>query len=613
MKTFIASLLLLCTPLLVLHPGIKNVFVLDDWNVIVNNEDLRSESPTLEGLLTAANSKPIGLTGRPLVLGSFYVQNSAGNNQGAAYKTFNALVHGLNGALVLVLLKLLLTRIGTPAPRALLFATVVAALWTVHPLHVSTVLYSVQRMTLLAGTFSLLAVILYLFRTNFSTFTAIGVAGLGVFAKAVSIVAIPIAAWTSLQFQRSGREKDQKSISIILIAASFFIGVGGVFVTLESLRNFDHLTFSPAERLLTQPRVLVFYATQIFYPELSRLALFNDHFIASTSFISPITTLFSSVIIVGAIILACVNRTPLLSRIGIAWFFLGHVVEAGALPLELAFEHRNYFPSIGLFIALIPLAEKASATRYAKAVAAAFIIGSVLIALSWSRAETWSTEGGLLVTQLEHRPASPRAHQALALFIAEHDPKNITTRSIPLLDQAARLDSQSLTPIVQSIVFRADQNIPVPTNTLDRALEVARTGTLDKQALPWLRRLAIHENVSKRADARALINTLLTDLAIKSTNSLEKSRLMAIIAERELLVMRDSDKALKAALSAHQARRKDPEFTLFAAELATLNQNPELAQALMDSIDDSILSEPQRNRTQRLRDKLFRTSPEPAS
>ena len=41
-------------------------------------------------------------------------------------------------------------------------AAVTSALWILHPLHVSTVLYSVQRMAILATLFSLLGIYFYL-------------------------------------------------------------------------------------------------------------------------------------------------------------------------------------------------------------------------------------------------------------------------------------------------------------------------------------------------------------------------------------------------------------------------------------------------------------------
>ena len=34
----------------------------------------------------------------------------------------------------------------------------------------------------------------------------------------------------------------------------------------------------------------------------------------------------------------------------VIWFFVGHTVESSIISLELVFEHRNYFPAIGLFI-----------------------------------------------------------------------------------------------------------------------------------------------------------------------------------------------------------------------------------------------------------------------
>ena len=35
---------------------------------------------------------------------------------------------------------------------------------------------------------------------------------------------------------------------------------------------------------------------------------------------------------------------------GIAWFLVGHSIESTVFSLELYFEHRNYFPGVGLFL-----------------------------------------------------------------------------------------------------------------------------------------------------------------------------------------------------------------------------------------------------------------------
>ena len=37
---------------------------------------------------------------------------------------------------------------------------------------------------------------------------------------------------------------------------------------------------------------------------------------------------------------------------GLAWFLLGHSLESTFIPLEIAHEHRNYLPALGLLFSL---------------------------------------------------------------------------------------------------------------------------------------------------------------------------------------------------------------------------------------------------------------------
>jgi tetratricopeptide (TPR) repeat protein len=103
------------------------------------------------------------------------------------------------------------------------------------------------------------------------------------------------------------------------------------------------------QRLLTQPRVLVFYLTQIFYPVPSRLSIEHDIAI-STSLFNPWTTLpcIAIVLLLVALGLSQIKKRPVLA-FGILFYFLNHVIESSVLGLELIFEHRNYLPSLFLF------------------------------------------------------------------------------------------------------------------------------------------------------------------------------------------------------------------------------------------------------------------------
>jgi len=52
--------------------------------------------------------------------------------------------------------------------------------------------------------------------------------------------------------------------------------------------------------------------------------------------------------------LGLLRRRPL-AAFGILFFFAGHRLESTLIPLELAFEHRNDLPSLGLILAAADL------------------------------------------------------------------------------------------------------------------------------------------------------------------------------------------------------------------------------------------------------------------
>jgi protein O-mannosyl-transferase len=101
---------------------------------------------------------------------------------------------------------------------------------------------------------------------------------------------------------------------------------------------------------MTQPRVVLFYLSQLFYPIPTRLSIFHD-FEISRSFLEPWTTLPAFLSVLGLIVYGflCIRKQPLLC-FSILFFFLNHIVESSVIGLELVFEHRNYLPSLFLFV-----------------------------------------------------------------------------------------------------------------------------------------------------------------------------------------------------------------------------------------------------------------------
>ena len=107
--------------------------------------------------------------------------------------------------------------------------------------------------------------------------------------------------------------------------------------------------FTLKERLLTEPRIIIYYLSEIFYPMASRLSLVHDIKI-STSFFKPWTTIPAILAIISllGIGLSQAIKRPIIA-FAIFFYFINHIIESTILPLELIFEHRNYLPSFFLF------------------------------------------------------------------------------------------------------------------------------------------------------------------------------------------------------------------------------------------------------------------------
>jgi Tfp pilus assembly protein PilF len=141
------------------------------------------------------------------------------------------------------------------------------------------------------------------------------------------------------------------SLPLLLILIIGLIYTGGFS---NALGGYEIRDFSMMQRLLTEPRVILFYLSLLFYPISSRLTLLYDIEV-SRSLLHPWTTIPSILLILFIIGFAfyIVRKRPLISFC-IIFYFLNHLIEGSVFSLELIYEHRNYLPSMLLFV---PLAE----------------------------------------------------------------------------------------------------------------------------------------------------------------------------------------------------------------------------------------------------------------
>jgi hypothetical protein len=139
-------------------PGQTGPWLLDDWRNIVNSPTLQPDSLHTRSWWKSATVNAEGEFNRPVSRLSFAHTVSTCGLTPQCFKAVNILLHAFNALLTyllsLQLLKLVRTKIRLNNRHEPWIATAVAAAWALHPIHVSTVLYAVQRMTILSTLFS---------------------------------------------------------------------------------------------------------------------------------------------------------------------------------------------------------------------------------------------------------------------------------------------------------------------------------------------------------------------------------------------------------------------------------------------------------------------------
>jgi len=141
--------------------GLHGIFLLDDEPNFTPLK-LIDDTQLWAGILQYISEGEAGWLGRPLSLLTFALQYHDWATNPWSFKYVNLMIHLINGCLVFWFCLLLTRLLALPPPKILLISWLTAALWLVHPLQISTVLYAVQRMTLLVSLFTLVGLILYL-------------------------------------------------------------------------------------------------------------------------------------------------------------------------------------------------------------------------------------------------------------------------------------------------------------------------------------------------------------------------------------------------------------------------------------------------------------------
>jgi tetratricopeptide (TPR) repeat protein len=304
---------------------------------------------------------------RPLPYFSFALNYYFGGLNVFGYHVVNFLIHCLTAFFLFLFiyhtLKLPLIR-DRYEKSAYSIALLSTFLWAINPVQVSAVTYIVQRMASMVALFYVMTMFFYLKgRTSETLWKQILFFVLSVFSGLLAMgtkenaAMLPMAVFLYDLFLIRGvtRENIKRSLIYGIVAAMAVAAIGLLYIGDISTVTAEYHQIRPftmMERLLTQPRVIIFYLSLLLYPITSRMMLIHDIDL-STSLFVPWTTLpaLLTIILIVVAALCMARKRPLISYC-IVFFFLNHLIEGSFISLELIYEHRNYLPSMLFFLPL---------------------------------------------------------------------------------------------------------------------------------------------------------------------------------------------------------------------------------------------------------------------
>lgn len=411
-------------------PGLSAGFVLDDHGSIAPLGHWGRIDSWAEVIAYLETGFRAGPTGRPIAQLSFLLNADTWPTAALPFLATNVAIHLLTCVALAVFLRSLL--VGAGISQAGLIALLAAACWALHPLHVSTVLYAVQRMTQLSALFTLLALCCY-FPLRFALqqqrlkvavgwSAALGCASLLALGSKENAILIPqsllLVEWL---LGRSTGERSRSLKAWLLICCWLPSLVVLLYLAYQGLMpaGFERRPFDLGERLLTQVGVWGLYLQYLLLPKVITPGLFYDGYPVVREFLSSPNTQFWAgfhAALLGLTFWA--RRSCPLLTFGVLWFYAGHLLEGTTIPLELVFEHRNYLPSAGLALVLgwglVRLSRRAAGGGVL-----IVLVLALLAVLLQQRVTFWGDPQARAVLWAEQLPESSRAQEnAFAVLFA---------------------------------------------------------------------------------------------------------------------------------------------------------------------------------------------------
>ena len=631
----LACLALAAVVWLVYWPGLDGGFAFDDLPNIVDNVQLHVRSTNWHDWLGAIFSSPASTLQRPLAMLTFAVNHYFTGLDPRPMKLTNIAIHVLNALLLFGLMRALvsaafancpLPRLPPTKRRQELAAAFVSFSWALHPINLMAVLFIVQRMESLSHTFVFAGLWLYVVgrlrqlsgRPGWPQIV-IGLilgAALGLLAKE-SAVLLPLYAFCIelclFRFRTSEGAKVDPRLTVmyvLLLGLPVIAALSWLLPVALAPGAFSGRDFTLGERLLTESRVVLDYLQWTLLPDLGQLSMYHDDYLVSRSLLDPPATLFAVIALATTLALAWLLRArrPLLS-LGLFWFFAAQALTATIIPLELMFEHRNYFASAGICLALADILILAPRARFISLVAgvlAAFFL--VFCAVStFLRATEWNHPVRFASSEAAKHPLSPRATYELArtlVILSNYKPSSPYFQpALTAIEQARRVPHSNILPEQAALIVSSRNHLPLQADWWRGMQTKLQERPLTPQNLGAIQALAVCAETRKCAfPPSEMLATF--GAALKHGDNPE---LLNIYADYVLNSLGDVPLSLRLWQESVRLRPDEPQYRINLAEmlialghdqearveiaalrrLGRLGQNERAAQTLEKLLDDA--------------------------
>ena len=491
---------------------------------------------------------------RPIACFSFALNYYFGKDNVFGYHFVNLSIHFLASIFLFLFiyhslnLPLLKAKYG---PNSYFIALLATILWTINPIQTQAITYIVQRMASMAGMFYIMSMYFYLKgRTSTNRLSMLShyffcfIAAILAFGSKENAAMLPISIFLFDLFIIQGLTKENiKKNSLILLilmliplSLALILKGPSMFTTKYLFSGYEQRGFTLFERLLTEPRIIIYYITLLLYPMPDRLCIMHDISV-SHSLINPPTTIIAIFTILIILILAIMKskKWPFVSCC-IIFFFLNHIIESTIFALELIFEHRNYIPSMLFFVPIaILIVREIQFFSYKKLMQIAISIFVILVLIgqghsSFMRNFIWKTEEGLWLDAIDKYPNMSRSHHNLGRYyadIGENEKAMIEYKIALNLKRGSHGETHHITHYNLALIY-------VKTGEEDKAIDhLHKAIAIDPRSADAYNNLAIL--LAKRGRYDDAFNLLTKSLTYSSNSSQAHNNLGFILLKTNLI------------------------------------------------------------------------------